>query len=203
MASRLRAMGSADELLMASENQSGLKRPCAIKALLRSFVVLIMLALPACAQTTAGTESGVPQKRVVVDKTAQELIAYEGDRIVLRSHVSTGRMGRRTPSGQFIAGVKLRMHYSRLYDNAPMPWSVQVNGNYFIHGFTSVPDRPASHGCIRLPLTGDNPAKQFFDWVEPGTPIEIAGEWTPPPKTKPATTKSPGRKEPSAPAAAR
>jgi lipoprotein-anchoring transpeptidase ErfK/SrfK len=90
-------------------------------------------------------------------------------------------MGRRTPSGKFTAGVKLRMHYSRLYDNAPMPYSVQVNGNYFIHGFTSVPDRPASHGCIRVPLTGENPAKLFFEWVEPGTPIEITGEWSPPP----------------------
>jgi lipoprotein-anchoring transpeptidase ErfK/SrfK len=70
-----------------------------------------------------------------------------------------------------------------------MPWSVQVNGNYFIHGFTSVPDRPASHGCIRLPLTGDNPAKRFFDWVAPGTPIEITGDWAG--KPRPAQDASP------------
>ena len=54
---------------------------------------------------------------------------------------------------------------------------MQVNGNYSIHGFTSVPDHPASHGCLRMPLAGDNPAKRFFDWVEIGTPIEITGEW--------------------------
>src|SRR5437870_4620358 len=61
--------------------------------------------------------------------------------------------------------------------DAPMPLSVQISGNYFIHGFSSVPRRPMSHGCIRLPLENGNPAKQFFDWVEPGTPIEIIGEW--------------------------
>jgi lipoprotein-anchoring transpeptidase ErfK/SrfK len=55
-----------------------------------------------------------------------------------------------------------------------MPWSVQVRGNIFIHGFTVVPDYPASHGCIRMPLTGSNPAKKFFHWVEPGTPIKIS-----------------------------
>ena len=58
-----------------------------------------------------------------------------------------------------------------------MPYSVQVNGNVFVHGFSSVPRFPASHGCIRVPLDNGNPAKQFFEWVEPGTPIEITGHW--------------------------
>lgn len=119
-------------------------------------------------------------KRVVVDKTLQELVAYEGERVILRTHVSTGRMGRRTPSGNFTAESKERMHHSRLYHNAPMPYSVEFNGNFFIHGFTSVPDHPASHGCVRLPLDDGNPAKQFYDWVELGTPIEVTGEWVPP-----------------------
>jgi lipoprotein-anchoring transpeptidase ErfK/SrfK len=96
---------------------------------------------------------------------------------VLESRVSTGRKGKRTPNGSFRVGVKWRMHRSRLYDNAPMPYSVQVHGNYFIQGFASVPPYPASRGCIRLPLTNGNPAKQFFEWVEPGTPVEIVGEW--------------------------
>jgi lipoprotein-anchoring transpeptidase ErfK/SrfK len=138
---------------------------------------LLSAALQGCAQTQAQEPAAAVAKRVVVDKTTQTLVAYEGDKVVIQSRVSTGRAGRRTPSGNFTAGEKHRMHYSRLYDNAPMPWSVQVNGNYFIHGFSSVPDRPASHGCIRMPLTGDNPAKRFFDWVEPGTPIVITGEW--------------------------
>lgn len=116
-------------------------------------------------------------KRVEIDKTQQQLRAYEGDRVVLESRVSTGRKGKQTPNGSFRVGMKLRMHHSRLYENAPMPFSVQVAGNYFIHGFDSVPDRPSSHGCIRLPMTGANPAKQFFEWAEPGIPVEIFGAW--------------------------
>jgi lipoprotein-anchoring transpeptidase ErfK/SrfK len=74
------------------------------------------------------------------------------------------------------------MHYSRLYHHAPMPYSVHVYGNVFIHGFSYVPPWPASHGCIRMPLDGNNPAKRFYEWVDPGTPIDIVGQWDGPPR---------------------
>jgi len=130
----------------------------------------------AAALTAAAQQSGA-EKHVVIDKTTQTLCAYEGDRLVLETRVSTGKWDKATPNGQFTAGVKDRMHYSKLFQNAPMPYSVQVNGNVFVHGFSSVPRFPASHGCIRVPLDNGNPAKQFFEWVEPGTPIEITGHW--------------------------
>ncbi len=150
-----------------------------LKTCLRLLCATAFTLVSACAQTASESAPAGP-KRVVVDKTKQELTAYEGERVVMQSRVSTGRPGRRTPSGNFVAGEKHRMHYSRLFDNAPMPFSVQINGNYFIHGFSSVPNYPASHGCVRVPLTGDNPAKRFFEWVETGTPIEVIGEWVPP-----------------------
>jgi hypothetical protein len=109
-----------------------------------------------------------------VDKTNQVLRAYAGDKLVLESPVSTGKEGHATPNGTFAAGEKFRMHHSDLYDNAPMPYSVQIGGGYFIHGFSSVPAHPASHGCIRLPM---DQAKQFFDWIEPGTPVIVTGKW--------------------------
>ena len=40
-----------------------------------------------------------------------------------------------------------------------------------------VPDRHASHGCVRFPLTNDNPTKRFYEWVEIGTPVTISGRW--------------------------
>jgi hypothetical protein len=117
-------------------------------------------------------------KHVEVDLAKQRLRAYQGARLVLDSHISSGREGKKTPPGDFKAGpVKTPMHRSRLYDNAPMPWSVQVHENVFIHGFQKVPRRPASHGCIRLPLAGANPAKWFYDWIDIGTPISIRGHW--------------------------
>jgi hypothetical protein len=118
------------------------------------------------------------EKRVEIDRTKQELRAWQGNRLVLKSRISTGREGNKTPLGTFRAGpYKARMHYSSLYDNAPMPWSVQVVGNIFVHGYESVPPLPASHGCIRLPLEGGNPAKWFYHWIDIGTPIHVRGRW--------------------------
>jgi lipoprotein-anchoring transpeptidase ErfK/SrfK len=117
-------------------------------------------------------------KRVEVDLAKQELHAFQGDFLVLNTPVSTGRSGFRTPPGSFKAGpYKNRMHYSSQYNNAPMPWSVQVNGGIFFHGYSSVPPYPASHGCIRLPLDGGNPAKWLWHWIDRGTPVKIAGSW--------------------------
>ena len=112
-------------------------------------------------------------KRVEVSLAEQRLRAWQGNRLVLQTNVSTGRNGR-TPSGEFSAGpYKPQLHRSRLYHNAPMPWSVQINGHVFIHGFSSVPSYPASHGCVRMPLTGGNPARFFYEWVDAGTPVKV------------------------------
>jgi hypothetical protein len=116
-------------------------------------------------------------KRAMVNKASQQLRAYQGDVLVLETHVSTGRRGHGTPSGDFEAARKERIHYSSLYDDSPMPYAVQVHGNIFVHGFTSVPSRPASHGCIRMPLYGRNAARWFYQWVTIGTPVTVANGW--------------------------
>lgn len=116
----------------------------------------------------------VSEQRVEIDLAKQRLQAWQGGRLVLQTRISSGRNGR-TPVGEFRAGpYRAVKHYSSRYHNAPMPWSVQVNGHVFIHGFTSVPDYPASHGCIRLPLNEGNPAKFFYEWVQNGTPVRIS-----------------------------
>lgn len=115
----------------------------------------------------------VSPKRAEVSLARQQLRAWQGARLVLQTHISSGRNGR-TPAGSFTAGpFRQRMHYSKLYNNAPMPWSVQIHGNVFIHGFTSVPDYPASHGCIRVPLDGGNPARFFYEWIDNGSPVHV------------------------------
>ncbi len=66
--------------------------------------------------------------------------------------VSTARRGYWTPRGSFRPFLLKRMHYSRKYDNSPMPHSIFFLGGYAIHGTGYVRSlgRPASHGCIRL-----------------------------------------------------
>lgn len=151
-------------------------------------VVLVLLAaftpfLPALSTEPAPVSS---TKRVEIDKTAQLLTAFEGERVVIQTRISSGKWDRSTPVGDFEVLGKERMHYSSRYNNAPMPYSVRINGHVFIHGYKDVPDFPASHGCIRVPLGMESPARQFFEWVDVGTPVRVFGKWEKPEKKKPA-----------------
>jgi len=66
--------------------------------------------------------------------------------------VSTGRRGYTTPTGRYRIQRMTRMHYSRKYNNSPMPNSIFYHGGYAIHGTgaTRRLGRVASHGCVRL-----------------------------------------------------
>src|SRR5205823_2501365 len=67
-------------------------------------------------------------KGAKVDRRTRPLGAYKGAQFALNRSITTGAKARRRPAGNFKAGpVKSRMHRSRLYHNAPMPWSVQVH----------------------------------------------------------------------------
>lgn len=156
-------------------------------------LLLAILFLPGCAtvrQTSRKPTTAPPipsyggPKRVVVSLTEQKLHAYDGDLLVFETHVSTGHEPKYTPTGHFRALSKEIIHYSSRYQNSPMPFSVRFNGNYYLHGFYVVPDYPASHGCIRLPLRDANdfnPAQQFYEWVRVGTRIQVNGRWEGPP----------------------
>jgi hypothetical protein len=112
-------------------------------------------------------------QRVEVSLKNQRLKGWQGNRLVIETKISSGRNGA-TPAGEFHAGpYRSKLHFSSLYNNAPMPWSVQLHRHIFIHGFSSVPDYPASHGCIRMPLTGGNAARFFYEWVLSGTPVSV------------------------------
>jgi lipoprotein-anchoring transpeptidase ErfK/SrfK len=90
---------------------------------------------------------------ITVSLSEQEMTVradgYEG---MARWDVSTGRRGLKTPTGYFQPQWTTRMHYSRKYNNAPMPHSIFFHGGYAIHGTDHVNQlgKPASHGCIRL-----------------------------------------------------
>ncbi|MEI8281365.1 MAG: L,D-transpeptidase family protein [Armatimonadota bacterium] len=116
-------------------------------------------------------------KRIEVDKALQQLTAFQGDMVVLKTNISTGRPGHGTPNGDFLSGPKERMHYSHKYNDAEMPYAVQVHGDVFLHGYSSVPSYPASHGCVRIPLGRKSPAKYLFGWVNRGIEVKIFGTY--------------------------
>lgn len=88
---------------------------------------------------------------IVVDKS-QQLMAVETPTDSFVWDISTGRKGYNTPTGVFKPYLMKQMHYSRKYDNAPMPNSIFFLGGYAIHATYDIKrlGRPASHGCIRL-----------------------------------------------------
>jgi len=79
--------------------------------------------------------------------------------------VSTARKGYKTPYGDFSPYYLAKMHYSKKYDNAPMPHSIFFKGGYAIHATYDIKrlGRPASHGCIRL---HPEHAERLFYWVK-------------------------------------
>ena len=102
--------------------------------------------------------------------------------------ISSGRRGYVTPRGHFRPTALKRMHYSRKYDNAPMPHSIFFRGGYAIHGTNAVGllGRPASHGCVRL---APGAAARLFSMVRrDGARIRIVGS---PPLTRSADAAEP------------
>jgi hypothetical protein len=95
--------------------------------------------------------------------------AYENGRLVFWGPVSSGRRGHRTPTGTFAVNYKQRYKRSIKYDNAPMPYSLNFHGGYFMHQ-QSMPGYPASHGCVRL-LMSD--AARLFDWARVGDAVTV------------------------------
>jgi len=119
--------------------------------------------------------------KAVIDLEDQEMRVYlDGDQEYTWK-VSTARAGYVTPNGTYKAQWLSRMHYSKKFDDAPMPYSVFFHDGYAIHGTDSISrlGRPASHGCVRL--HPDN-AKTLFDLVKrvgkSNATIQIVG--TPP-----------------------
>jgi len=89
--------------------------------------------------------------QIVVDKRTQTMYV-DSPEGTFTWKVSTARKGYHTPSGTYRPYSLQPMHYSKKYDNAPMPNSIFFNGGYAIHATPHVGalGRPASHGCVRL-----------------------------------------------------
>src|SRR5918993_5132062 len=88
---------------------------------------------------------------IVVSIPHQRAYVYRGGTLIGVTTVSTGRPGHETPVGTFTILQKRREHYSNLYNNAPMPFMQRLTWDGVALHAGEIPDRPASHGCIRLP----------------------------------------------------
>ncbi|MDH4076693.1 MAG: L,D-transpeptidase family protein [Acidimicrobiia bacterium] len=127
--------------VIAFQKLSGLARDGVVGPATRS--VLDAAARPA-ARTTAGHV-------IEIDLAHQVLLIVDDGTVSEAVDVSTGRRAGTTPAGTFtverqIDGLR-RAPLGRLYRPK------YIHGGVAVHGFTSVPTRPASHGCVRVTYT--------------------------------------------------
>lgn len=106
-------------------------------------------------------------KFILIDIGEQCLGLYEYGKLIHLFPISSGRNG--TPAKKFVILSKEKDHYSTKYENAWMPYSMRLFGNYFLHGGI-LPSYDASHGCVRLIYEN---SIFVFNWAEIGTPGEI------------------------------
>ena len=110
---------------------------------------------------------------VVVSIPLQRAYVYRGGTLIGLTTVSTGRRGHETPTGTFNILQKRREHYSSLYNNAPMPFMQRLTWDGIALHAGQIPGRPASHGCVRLPLAF---ARELFAVTQVGASVHILQE---------------------------
>jgi hypothetical protein len=103
---------------------------------------------------------------IAIDKSRQQMtVALNGAELFVWP-VSTGAPGYDTPSGTFTPFRMEKDHFSREWDDAPMPHSIFfTKKGHAIHGSNHVKaiGTPASHGCVRLEPKN---ARILFDLVK-------------------------------------
>lgn len=116
---------------------------------MRPFALVASLAALAIAFAVGPATAKV---LVVVDKSAQQMtVSVDGTQRWVWP-VSTGVPRYDTPTGRFTAFRMEKDHFSKEWDDAPMPYSIFfTTKGHAIHGtnHTSI-GNPASHGCVRL-----------------------------------------------------
>jgi lipoprotein-anchoring transpeptidase ErfK/SrfK len=135
------------------------------------------------------------EKWIDVDLASQTLVAFEGDRPVYATAVSTGRESKtdkeknhKTPTGTWRIREK---HIAATMDGdvasdgpysiEDVPWIMYYSGSYALHGafWHNNFGRTRSHGCVNL---APQDARAIFGWTEPRMPDNWHGVWSTPEK---------------------
>ena len=115
-------------------------------------------------------------QKIVIDLSIQKAYALKDGHIVFEGRISSGKKGRETPNGIYSIMQKKRMHRSNLWPKpnggAKMPYMMRLTNSGIAMHLGYVPNRPASHGCIRLKKGF---AQKMFRWAKVGTKVEIEG----------------------------
>ncbi len=156
---------------------------------------LTLAELKAIRSGTAPQARETGYEHVEVDVDRQVLMLVREDNSVRMLHVSTGNnkpfedLGQMsvayTPRGRFVVYDKTDDWQDGVY------YANYISGGVAIHGYLSVPTRPASHGCIRVPMFA---AREVSKLLPIGTIVLVydkvsfvsAKDWAKNPKLKQA-----------------
>jgi lipoprotein-anchoring transpeptidase ErfK/SrfK len=131
---------------------------------------------------TLGTLSLYASKKIIVDLSQQVAFAYENDQVQFYGRISTGKPGRRTPTGNFKVLGKDIDHVSNLWPapngGAKMHYMLRLTRDGIAMHLGPVPNYPASHGCIRMQ---NGFAQKMYFWAQRGISVTVKG--TPPAKS--------------------
>jgi len=134
--------------------------------------------------------------KIVVNLKTQRAKLYIGNYCAIDSPCTTGKSGKRTPTGSYTITEKIktkrssifgRCYYGRRcvhrgdrrkcrrrytrYVGAPLPYWMRVNNNGIgFHSSRGIRRYPSSNGCIRLPYSV---SKEFYALTDKGTPVTI------------------------------
>jgi peptidoglycan hydrolase-like protein with peptidoglycan-binding domain len=129
--------------------------------------------------------AGGGASRVEIDLARQVLMLYEGDQLVRTVMISTGGGYRYcvpnppgpdqcavaiTPGGSYRIFYKFLGKQTNKLGELYNP--MYFNGGIAIHGEPAVPTTPASHGCVRIPMSE---SLWFFGRLPMGEPVYVVG----------------------------
>jgi hypothetical protein len=144
---------------------------------MRAPLFALMSSLWLCIAPTLSASADV---LISIDKASQRMLVSVNGQQRHAWPISSGAAGYDTPSGSFRPLRMERTHFSKEWDNAPMPHSIFFTSDgHAIHGtnHTRQLGRPASHGCVRL---APRDAAILFALVRaeglPNTQVVVEGE---------------------------
>jgi L,D-transpeptidase catalytic domain len=126
---------------------------------------------------------GVSGRWVAIDLYEQTLVAYEDDRPVFATLISSGEPDFDTPEGLFKVWARLERDGMSGAAGAPeayalqsVPWVLYFNEGISIHGtyWHDIFGYRTSHGCVNLTISD---ARWVFQWMK-ATPLDAKGEQT-------------------------
>jgi L,D-transpeptidase catalytic domain len=121
---------------------------------------------------------------VLVSLPDQLLYVYRNGVRIGKSTVSTGKPGKRTPTGVFTVLQKKVQHESSIYKGAQMPHMQRLTWTGVAMHAGHLPGYPASAGCVRLPIDF---AAKLYSATGIGSTVIIADD-----RSAPTHTTSPG-----------